>query len=137
MKHNEVLTTGKYRFRFLQTPHVPHAWDAGHFFEEINRTLLCSDLFHQNGDVEPTTTEDVIERARQTLVKYQTGPLAYYMPYTLQTEGILQRLADLKPERLATMHGSTFVGDGQRALRDLAKMIKETLHQPKFLQLPV
>ncbi len=137
MKHNEVLTTGKYRFRFLQTPHVPHGWDAGHFFEEVNRTLLCSDLFHQNGDVEPMTEEDVIERAKQTLVEYQTGPLAYYMPYTPQTEGILQRLADLKPKRLATMHGSTFVGDGQRALRDLAKMMKETLHQPKFLQLPV
>ncbi len=137
MKHNEVLTTGKYRFRFLQTPHVPHAWDAGHFFEEINRTLLCSDLFHQNGDVEPMTEKDVIERAKQTLVEYQTGPLAYYMPYTPQTENILQRLADLKPKRLATMHGSTFVGDGQRALRDLAKMMKETLLQSQFLQLPV
>ncbi len=72
---------------------------AGYFFEEINRTLLCSDLFHQNGDVEPTTEEDVIERAKQTLVEYQTGLLAYYMPYTPQTEGILQRLADLKPTR--------------------------------------
>ncbi len=90
MYHNEVLTTGKYRFRFLQTPHVPHAWDAGHFFEEKNRTLLCSDLFHQNGDVEPMTEEDVIEKAKQTLIEYQTGHLAYYMPYTPQTEGILQ-----------------------------------------------
>ena len=31
-------------------------------FEETERTLLCSDLFHQDGDVEPMTESDVIER---------------------------------------------------------------------------
>ena len=29
MKDGEVLNTGKYRFRFLHTPHVPHCWEAG------------------------------------------------------------------------------------------------------------
>jgi len=52
LKDGEIFVTGKSRFRFLQTPHVPHAWDAGHLFEENSTTLLCSDLFHQNGDVE-------------------------------------------------------------------------------------
>jgi flavorubredoxin len=41
LNDGEVLVTGKYRFRFLQTPHVPHAWDAGHLFEENSGTLFC------------------------------------------------------------------------------------------------
>ena len=56
----ETFSTGKYRFRFLRTPHVPHAWDAGHLFEETQGILFCSDLFHQNGDLEPLTNADVV-----------------------------------------------------------------------------
>jgi hypothetical protein len=48
-----AFATGKYRFRYCRTPHLPHGWDAGVLFEETQRTLLCSDLFHQIGDVEP------------------------------------------------------------------------------------
>ena len=29
MKDGDVLNTGKYRFSFLHTPHVPHCWEAG------------------------------------------------------------------------------------------------------------
>lgn len=46
LNDNEVLDTGVHRLRFLATPHVPHAWDAGIFFEENDRTLLCSDLIY-------------------------------------------------------------------------------------------
>ncbi|HZC81689.1 MAG TPA: MBL fold metallo-hydrolase, partial [Nitrospiraceae bacterium] len=74
MKDGELLNTGKYRFQFLHTPHVPHCWEAGLLFEETHRTLLCSDLFHQNGDVEPATHSDVLGRCRQVLVEYQQGP---------------------------------------------------------------
>ena len=31
---NEAFTTGKYRFRYCRTPHLPHGWDAGVLFEE-------------------------------------------------------------------------------------------------------
>lgn len=124
---DELLCTGKYRFRFLQTPHVPHCWEASLLFEENQGTLLCSDLFHQNGDVEPSTSTDVVGRFKQTLVEYQQGPLANYMAYTPYTDSTLQRLAALKPRTLATMHGSTFVGDGAQALTDLAQVIKEIL----------
>src|SRR5262249_9432877 len=55
MEKDEVLSTGKYRFRFRPTPHLPHGWDAGVLFEETQRMLLCSDLFHQNGNVEALT----------------------------------------------------------------------------------
>ncbi len=127
LKHKEILNTGKYRFRFLQTPHVPHAWDAGLMFEEVNGTLFCSDLFHQNGDVEPTTSSSVVERMKQMFLDYQKGPLAYYMPYTTYTEKTLQELADLSPKACATMHGSTFLGDGRRAIMDMAAMMKQTI----------
>lgn len=127
MEHGEVLNTGKYRFRFQRTPHVPHCWEAGMLFEETNGTLLCSDLFHQSGVVEPSTTSDVIERARKTLVDYQAGPLANYMPYTKNTDGILQSLAELKPRTIAPMHGSAYVGDGEQAIRDFAVMMREVL----------
>lgn len=127
MNHGEVISTGKYRFRFLQTPHVPHCWEAGLLFEETNGTLFSSDLFHQGGNVEPLTESDVIGRARKTLVEYQASPLANYMPYTKHTDGILQGLADLKPRTIATMHGSAYAGDGERAIRDLALVMREVL----------
>ena len=96
-------------------------------FEEVNGTLLCSDLFHQNGDVEPTTSSSVVERMKQMFLDYQKGPLAYYMPYTKHTDKTLQELADLSPKACATMHGSTFLGDGRRAIMDMAAMMKRTI----------
>jgi hypothetical protein len=96
-------------------------------FEETHGTLFCSDLFHQNGDVEPSTSADVIGRCKETLVEYEQGPFAHYIPYTPYTEATLKRLAALKPRTLAAMHGSTFVGDGERAIADLAQVMKEVL----------
>ncbi|TKB91170.1 MAG: MBL fold metallo-hydrolase [Nitrospira sp.] len=127
MVDGEVLETGRYRFRFLATPHVPHCWEAGLLFEETERTLLCSDLLHQDGDVEPMTESDVIDRCRKTLVDYQQGPLANYVPYCSLTDATLHRLAALQPKRLATMHGSVYVGDGSKALHDLAAVWREVL----------
>jgi flavorubredoxin len=127
MNDGEVLDTGQHRFRFAQTPHVPHCWEAGLLFEETSGTLLCSDLFHQNGDVEPLTESDVIDRARKTLIDYQAGPFANYMPYTKHTDGIMQKLAELNPKTIAPMHGSAFSGNGTQALRDLAVVMREVL----------
>jgi flavorubredoxin len=127
MNDGEVLSTGKNHFRYVRTPHVPHCWEAGQLFEETNGTLFCSDLFHQGGNVEPSTESDVIERARKTLVDYQAGPFANYMPYTKHTDGAMQGLADLKPRTIATMHGSAYVGDGERALRELANVMRDVL----------
>ena len=123
----DVLTTGRHRFRWVPTPHLPHGWDAGMLFDEGDRVLFCSDLFHQEGDVEPSTSADVVGRFRETLVSYQQGPLANYLPYTPHTEPTLQRLAALKPRTLAAMHGSTFVGDGARAINDLTQVLKDVL----------
>ena len=131
LAHDEVLKTGKYRFRFRQTPHVPHNWEACLLFEEVTRTLLCSDLFTHEGDVEPMTELDVVDRAKHSLIMGQKGPFADAYPYTPQTGPILHDLADLQPTRLALMHGSAFIGDGGGALRDLATVMREVLGQQK------
>lgn len=123
----QILTTGKRRFRFLQTPQVPHAWDAGLMFEETNAVLLCSDLFHQNGDVEAMTRSDVVGRFKAMLVEYQQGPFAHYLPLASHTEATLDRLAVLKPKVLAAMHGSAFIGDGAKAIADLKQAMKDVL----------
>jgi len=123
----EVLATGKYRFRYVPTPHVPHGWDAGVLFEEITSTLLCSDLFHHDVDVEPVTSSDILGRVRQSITTYQQGPLANYMPYTRNTGHILHGLASLKPKLIATMHGSSYRGNGEQALLDLKVVMKEAL----------
>ena len=68
---------------------------------------------------------DVIERTRKALAEYQAGLLMDYLPFTLNTERLLHELAALQPKTLAAMHGSTFVGDGERALRDLAVVMRE------------
>ena len=130
LEDGEVFVTGKFRFKFLQTPHLPHAWDAGHLFEENSGTLLCSDLFHQNGDVEAVTNSDVVSRFKETLIEYQKGPFANYLPYTTMTEQMISRLAALKPKVIAAMHGSTYIGDGEAALFDLAQTMKEVLAGP-------
>jgi flavorubredoxin len=127
LNDGELFQTGKYRFRFLHTPHVPHCWEAGLLFEETNGTLFCSDLFHQNGNVEASTESDVVGRARETFVEYQAGPLANYFPYTDRTGPEINRLADLKPKALATMHGSVFIGDGEQAMRDYGSMLRDIL----------
>jgi len=130
MTDDDVLTTGKYRYRFHRSPHIPHGWDAGVLFEETRRTLFCSDLFHHFGDVAPVTSSDLIEPTKKAMQQMQQGPLAAYMPYTRQTEGVLKSLAGLKPETLAVMHGSSYNGQGETLLTDLAGVIKDAFDKP-------
>jgi flavorubredoxin len=131
LSDGEVLQTGKHRIRFLSTPHVPHSWDAGLFFDETDRTLLCSDLFFQPGDPKPLIESGIVERARDAMQGALTGPLANDMPYTPYTDSTLQRLAALKPTTLAAMHGSSFRGDGRKAILDLAVVVKDLLSKPE------
>jgi flavorubredoxin len=127
----ESFSTGKLRFRYCQTPHLPHGWDAGVLFEETQKTLLCSDLFHQTGDIEPITSEHVVGRSCEAMKAYQAGILAEYVPYTPLTAQNLKKLADLKPTRLAIMHGSSFTGDCARALGDLNAVYREVFGREK------
>ena len=127
MIDGEEFSTGSHTFRFLQTPHVPHCWEAGMLFDTTTGVLFCSDVLHQNGDVEPVTSNSVMDRVRQTLVDMQSGPLTGYLPYAVDTAATLKRIADQKPSTLATMHGSVFNGDGERAILEYAEVLKEVL----------
>jgi flavorubredoxin len=125
LNHDETIQTGKYTFRFKSTPHLPHGWDAGMLFEETTQTLFCSDLLGHAGDVPPTTDSDVVGPFRETTNVFQGGPLANYMPYTRHTKAQIKELASLKPRMCATMHGSTFVGNGEKALLDMGLVMEE------------
>ena len=127
LTRHDLIETGKYRFRLYPTPHLPHGWDAAILFEETNRTLLCSDLLHHGGDVEPCTESDVVGRCRHAMQTMQATPLTDYMPWTPKTESRLAELAALAPRTCATMHGSAFRGDGARALRELGSVMREVL----------
>lgn len=127
LAEGEVIGTGRRRLQFLSTPHVPHCWDAGLFFEKVDRTLLCSDLFFHPGNPEPLTGSDVLARASDSIVQNLSGPLAKDMPYTPYTQATLRRLALLKPRTLAIMHGSAFEGDGAAAIIGLSNFIEKTL----------
>jgi flavorubredoxin len=131
LSDGETLEIGRHRLRFLATPHVPHCWDAGLFFEENDQTLLCSDLFFHPGDPEPVIESGVVERARESIIAGMSGPLAKDMPYTPYTDSALQRLAALEPQTLALMHGSSFRGDGRAAIISLAEIIKEIIGRPE------
>lgn len=130
---NEVFSLGSHRLKFLATPHFPHGWDAGLFFEESDKTLLCSDLFFHPGDPEPFTEADVVGRAEASIIEGMKGPLAHDMPYTPYTDANFRRLADLEPNTLALMHGTSYRGDGRKAILDLAEVIREKLGGDKGL----
>jgi len=111
--NGELITSGRRRIRYIDTPHVPHAWESGVVYEETTKTLFCGDLFTQLG--RQTTTEDDIVaaaiEAEDTFHSTSVGPA---------TAPTIRRLAELKPSALALMHGPTFFGDGSAALDRLA-----------------
>lgn len=110
----QVLELGRHRVRHLDTPHVPHGWDARLLFEETTGTLFCGDLFTALGDGPALVEGDIIDGARRAEDLFGATCLT---PATAPT---IRRLADLAPTTLALMHGSSFHGDGRAALLALA-----------------
>lgn len=121
LKNDEVLDLGGKSVRWLDTPHVPHNWDAGVIYEETTGTLFSSDLFTQMGPARPTTDSDIVEPA------IATEKAVPYMPATPLAEPTLRRLAALEPTTIALMHGPTFKGDGAAALTALAEYYAKRL----------
>jgi len=123
----ELLPIGVHRLRFLATPHLPHGWDAGMFFDETTATLFCSDLLFQAGDPEPLLEHDPIPGVRAAILAGLEGPLAHDIPYTHHTNALIGRLAALEPRTLAAMHGASYRGDGAKVLGELADVLRETI----------
>jgi len=114
MADGDVLELGDKRLRHIDTPHVPHGWEARVLFEETTGTLLCGDLFTQLGDRGPITGDDIVGPAMDAEALFRSTSLAP------DTTAVMRKLGDLDPTTLALMHGPTFSGDGRQALFDLA-----------------
>lgn len=115
MADGETLALGKHRLRWIDTPHVPHGWDAGLLFDEVTATLFSGDLFTQPGAGTRALTDDDIlgpsEAFRQPMDYFAHAP---------QTRATLAKLAALHPRTLACMHGSAWQGDASALLMQLA-----------------
>ncbi len=93
--------------------------------EETESALLCSDLFHQLGDVEAVSeTADVVGRFEHTLKTYNDSLFANYLPYTELSGALLDGLAVLEPRVLLPVHGTTYRGNGAEAIRGLAEVMR-------------
>ena len=76
--------------------------------------MFCGDLLSQVGPGPAITGDDLVEAAAEAEDMFQASCL------TPQTGRTIRVLAELQPERLAVMHGSSFDGDCAAALLALA-----------------
>ena len=112
---NEELVLGSHTVRWIDTPHLPHAWECGHLFETTTSTLFCGDLFTQGGHLhEPLTSKDILEPSEDMRAKLD------YFSQTRNVRGLMEKLATTTPQTLACMHGAAWQGDGAALLRQLA-----------------
>jgi flavorubredoxin len=117
----EVIDLGGKRVRHMDTPHVPHGWDARVLYEETTGTLLCGDLFSSVGNGPALSTTDPVGPADAAEDMFRATSL------TPSTAPTIRRLAELNPTTLAIMHGSSFAGDCAGALNALADSYAERL----------
>jgi flavorubredoxin len=114
LSDGEVLDLGGKRVRYIDTPHVPHGWEAGVLYEETTATLLCGDLFTHLGNGMAVTDKDIVGPA------IEAERLFHYTSLGPSTAPNIRKLAALAPRTLALMHGATYHGNGGRALHALA-----------------
>lgn len=121
LSHDEIIDIGGRRIRYLDTPHVPHGWDAGVIFEETTGTLFCGDLFTHLGNGPAVVGTDIVGPALAAEDLFYSTSIGPTIAPTIR------KLADLAPQALAVMHGSSFAGDGAGALRELASAYDDRL----------
>lgn len=114
LSDGQVVDIGGKRIRYIDTPHVPHGWDAGVIFEETTKTLFVGDLFSHYGRPAPVTRSEIVTQAMAT------NDTTYSTSLGPTTAPTIRKLAELKPSMLALMHGSSFEGDGALQLNGLA-----------------
>ncbi|HWF69247.1 MAG TPA: MBL fold metallo-hydrolase [Mycobacterium sp.] len=105
---------GGHRLRFIATPHVPHNWESGLWFDEATSTLLAGDLLTHTGQCPALTESDCVAPALEAESLFHATGL------TTNLRPTLEQLAQLTPTTLALMHGASFTGDGAGQLRGLA-----------------
>jgi len=119
MADGEILRIGHHSLKWIDAPHVPHAWENGFMMELETRTLLCGDLFTQGGSGAVAITENDILGPSEAFRQ----PMDYYA-HSPQTGTTLERLAREQPQVLAVMHGSAWRGDGASLIRALARSLQ-------------
>lgn len=119
----EVLDLGGRRVRHLDTPHVPHCWDAGLLFEETTGTLFTSDLLTQVGNPPALTDGDILGPAVAAEKRFG------YTALTPSTGATIRRLTKLEPRTLAVMHGSSYSGAAAPVLETLAGFYDDLLQK--------
>lgn len=87
--------------RHIDTPHVPHNWEARVLFEETASTLFCGDLFAHAGNGPALTASDIVAPALDAEELFHATSLG------AATVPTMRRLAQLAPKTLAVMHGSS------------------------------
>jgi flavorubredoxin len=115
LEDGEVLDIGGHRLRWIDTPHVPHCWEAGLLYDETTRTLLCGDLFSQMGSFAASSSADIVGPA---IAAEDEFPGSSSLSPT--SGATIRRLAALDIDTLALMHGPAYTGDCRAALLDLA-----------------
>lgn len=115
LNDGEVLDIGGHVVQWIDTPHVPHAWEAGVLYDTTTKTLLCGDLFTRFGEYDASTSDDVVGPAIKAEDE-APGSLSLHP----SSGATVRRLADLDIETLALMHGPAFNGDCRAALLALA-----------------
>ena len=81
--------------------------------------LFCGDLATQLGDGPGVTEDDVIEAALTAEAAFRQMSCLTAATATMRT------LAQLSPQTLAIMHGSSYTGDGGAVLKALADAYEE------------
>lgn len=116
----QEFSLGTKKVRWLDTPNLPHNWECGHIFESTTRTLFCGDVLTHGGDQNPELTDrDLVSEADAFRGLMPLGSVAI----DVHTRSHLEKLAATNPKTLALMHGSSFRGDGARAMRDFASAL--------------
>lgn len=115
MSNGELRHLGRHTVCWLDTPHLPHAWECGFLMERTTRTLLCGDLFTEGGAHHPpVSTGDILEPSEHFRLSFD------YFSHTKDARRLLTRLAMEDPTTLARMHGSAWQGEGAKLLMALA-----------------
>ena len=101
LANGEVIDLGGKKVLHIDTPHVPHNWEARVIFEQTTKTLFCGDLFTHTGDGPALTDDDIVGPALAAEQMFHATALSG------ATASTIRHLATLEPRMLALMHGSS------------------------------
>lgn len=103
MRDGTTIELGKYRLRFLETPHVHH-WDSMMVYEETTGSLFPADLYIQPGEQPPVIDEDLGDAM---CALYRSAGIFGGDKPVLDVADRIERLA---PKWVHPMHGGSMTG---------------------------